>query len=96
MPTDQGHDHRGRAKDVGDELAHVGNPPRAEDDPLSCRFHAIADRVERRVGQLGRAVPEEGGELPVEVARRGHAVRSCEAEDVLASASRPARSACFA
>ena len=64
-------------------LFKVRNPPRAEDDPLSCRLRAIADRVERRVGQLGRAIQEEGVELPVEVVRRGHAVRSCDVEDVL-------------
>jgi hypothetical protein len=56
-------DHGGGAETDRYELAHGGNPPRAKDDPLSCLFRAIADRVERLVGQRDRAVREEGVEL---------------------------------
>jgi hypothetical protein len=60
---------------------------------LSCLFSAIADRVERRIGQRIWALLEEGGELPIEIVMRGHANRSWDGVDVRASASRLARSA---
>src|SRR5688500_10838210 len=52
---DECDDHGGSAEADGDDLVHLGKPPRAKNDPLSCLFSAIADRVERLVGQLGRA-----------------------------------------
>ena len=73
---DERQDQGGGAEADGDEPVHIGQPPRADDGPLSSRFDAIADRVERRFGQFARAVPEEGVELAVEVAARGHAIRS--------------------
>ena len=81
------------AEAEANNLVHLGKPPRADDDPLSCLISAIADRVERLVGQLGRAVLKEVVELPIEVVVRGHAVRSWDVWDVRASASRLARSA---
>ena len=55
-PDDKGDQHGSGAECDGHEFVHAWHPPRADDDPLTCRFHAIADSVERRVGQLRRAV----------------------------------------
>ena len=70
--------------------AFLADGPTELPDPS---FDAVRDRMETT---RQRVVGEEGTQLSVEVVRRGHAVRSCESADVLASASRPARSACFA
>ena len=93
---DEAHDHGSGAEADGHELVHDGQPPRADEDPLSCVFDAIANRVERRVGQLGRSIQKEGLQLSVEVVPGGHASRSWDVADALASASRAARSARFA
>ena len=75
---------------------HVGFPPRADDDPLSCVVDLVADGVVDSVRQLGPALVKEGADELVGVARRSHASRSCGSVTVRASASRLARSALVA
>ena len=47
------HEDRGRSDRDTSDVGHVGFPPRADDDPLSCAFDVVADGV---VGPLGSSV----------------------------------------
>ena len=70
----------------------VGEPPRAEDGPLSFLFDLGTDRVVDLVLQLLLAFEEELVDQAVGISRRGHASRSWE-RGARASASMLARSA---
>ena len=93
---EEGHDHRGRAEADGQELVHGGDPPRADEGPLSFLFDLGTHRVVDLVLQLLLAFQEEVVDQPVGISGRGHAIRSWEGGVARASASMLARSALVA
>ena len=66
------------AEAEGNELAHDGHPPRADEGPLWLVFNLGTDRVEDLVVQLLLALEDELVDQAVGISRRGHANRSWE------------------